>query len=151
TSTLRLCEGLLPSGQHANRIRPTGCGHLPCIRSVSMHDKSDVLSMASMARSNPHLAGVVSRVPKEGETDQDAREEDSCPAFGYLRGIRDTALAVELRLCDGNSEWHAYNRLESWRFNPSAGLLLKFTGGDVVTLVLIRGSNLDVTVNDGPV
>jgi hypothetical protein len=31
------------------------------------------------------------------------------------------------------------------RFNPSVGLLLKFTG-DVVTLVLIRGSNLDTVV-----
>jgi hypothetical protein len=37
--------------------------------------------------------------------------------------------------------------LVSWRFNPSVGLMLKFTG-DVVTLVLIRGSNLDALVND---
>ena len=38
----------------------------------------------------------------------------------------------------------------SWQFNPSAGLLLKFTG-DVVTLVLIRGSNLDALVKDGAI
>ncbi|MBX9581875.1 MAG: hypothetical protein K2X87_16345 [Gemmataceae bacterium] len=36
------------------------------------------------------------------------------------------------------------------RFNPSVGLLLKFTG-DVVTLVLVRGSNLDAPVGGGEV
>jgi hypothetical protein len=75
-------------------------------------------------------------------------EEGSCPAFGYLRGLRERALAIEFRFRDGNSEWHDYGCLISWKFNPSAGILLKFTGGDVVTLVLIRGSNLDALVNN---
>jgi hypothetical protein len=77
-------------------------------------------------------------------------EEDSCPAFGFLRGIRERALAVEFRFRDGNSEWHAYSCLVSFRHDPSAGLLLKFTG-DVVTLVLISGSNLDAAVGEGQV
>jgi hypothetical protein len=84
---------------------------------------------------------------QEKQPDKDA-EEEFCPAFGYLRGIRDRALAVEFRFRDGNSEWHAYGCLTAWRFNPSAGVLLKFTGGDVVTLVLICGSNLDALVNN---
>jgi hypothetical protein len=73
-------------------------------------------------------------------------DEDECPAFGYLRGIRDRALAVEFRLRTGNREYFAYSHLASWRYNPSLGLLLKFTD-DVLTLVLIRGSNLDALVN----
>ena len=51
-----------------------------------------------------------------------------------------------MRFRNGNSEWFPYSLLGPWRYNPSAGLLLKFTG-DLVTLVLIRGSNLDAPVN----
>src|SRR5262249_1682251 len=40
-----------------------------------------------------------------------------------------------------------YSLLGPWRFNPSVGLLLRYSG-DNVTLVLIRGSNLDAVVND---
>ncbi len=78
-------------------------------------------------------------------------EEESCPAFGFLRGLDARALAVEFRLRTGDSEWFAYSCLVSWRFNPSVGLLLKFTGGDVGSLVLIRGSNLDAPVGQAQV
>ena len=73
-------------------------------------------------------------------------EEDECRAFGYLRGVRDRALAIELRLRTGDREYFPYSHLVSWRYNPSVGVLLKFTD-DVVTLVLIRGSNFDALVN----
>jgi hypothetical protein len=85
--------------------------------------------------------------PQEKQPDKDA-EEEFCPAFGYLRGIRDRALAIEFRYRDGNRDYFPYSHLGPWRFNPSVGLLLKFTGGDVVTLVLIHGSNLDALVNN---
>jgi hypothetical protein len=78
-------------------------------------------------------------------------EEDFCPAFGFLRGLDARAQAVEFRLLGGNSEWFAYNCLVSWRLNPSVGLLLKFTSGDGVSLVLIHGSNLDVPVGQAQV
>jgi len=74
-------------------------------------------------------------------------EVGECAAFGFLRGLDARALAVEFRFLNGNCETFSYNLLASWRFNPSAGLLLKFTS-DVVTLVLIRGSNLDAVVSD---
>jgi hypothetical protein len=77
-------------------------------------------------------------------------DEDSCPAFGFLRGQHEKAVLVEFRLRNGNSEWLAYSCLVSFRHNPSAGLLLRFTG-DVVTLVLVSGSNLDVPVGEGTV
>ena len=69
-------------------------------------------------------------------------------AFGYLDGPRDQATALEIRFRDGNCVWFAYHWLGTWRFNPSEGLLLKFSG-DLVYLVLIRGSNFDQPLNDG--
>ena len=76
--------------------------------------------------------------------------EASCKAFGYLRGIRDSATSVEFRFLDGNSTWFPYGWMGTWQFNPSEGLLLKFSG-DLVYLVLIRGSNLDKPLNEGAI
>lgn len=76
--------------------------------------------------------------------------EVSCGAFGYLRGIRDLPGSVEFRFRDGNSAWFPYGWLGPWRYNPSEGLLLKFSG-DLVYLVLIRGSNLDKPLNEGAI
>ena len=97
---------------------------------------------------NPHLAGHTGHLPKK---EADAEEsEASCAAFGYLRGIADRANAVEFRFRDGNSVWFPYGWLGTWRYNPSEGLLLKFSG-DLVYLVLIRGSNLDKPLNEGSI
>ena len=84
---------------------------------------------------------------KEGEAEE---TEISCGAFGYLRGIRDLPGSVEFRFRDGNSAWFPYGWLGPWRYNPSEGLLLKFSG-DMVYLVLIRGSNLDKPLNEGAI
>jgi hypothetical protein len=86
--------------------------------------------------------------PKKGVEAEDG--EASCAAFGYLRGIRDRASAVEFRFRDGNSAWFPYGWLGPWRYNPSEGLLLKFSG-DMVYLVLIRGSNLDMPLDEGSI
>jgi hypothetical protein len=94
-------------------------------------------------KGNPHLAsklaGTGTRPPEGGE--------GACPAFGYLRGLHERASAVEFRTKGGNSMWFPYNWLGTWKFDPSVGLLLKFSG-DLVYLVLIRGSNLDRPVED---
>ncbi len=97
---------------------------------------------------NPHLAGRNSYVPKK-EQEADGIEV-SCGAFGYLRGLRERADALEFRFRDGNRMWFPYTWLGTWKFNPSAGLLLKFTG-DLVYLVLIRGSNLDRPLTDSTI
>jgi hypothetical protein len=76
--------------------------------------------------------------------------EASCAAFGYLRGIQDKAAAMEFRFRDGISICFPYAWLGTWQYNPSEGLLLKFSG-DLVYLVLIRGSNLDRPLNDGAI
>jgi hypothetical protein len=109
-----------------------------------MPDSSEALSIP---RSNPHLASRTGWLRSQPEVRRDD-DEESCPAFGFLRGVNERSLAVEMRFRGGDREWFPYSLLASWRYNPSAGLLLKFTG-DVVTLVLIRGSNLDAPVNQG--
>jgi hypothetical protein len=76
--------------------------------------------------------------------------EDSCPAFGFLRGIRDSATDIEFRFRDGTSTFFPYSLMGTWRYNPSEGILLKFSG-DLVYLVLIRGSNLDQPLNEGSI
>ncbi len=76
--------------------------------------------------------------------------EASCVAFGYLRGIREQANAVEFRFRDGNSVFFPYSIMGSWKHNPSEGLLLKFSG-DLVYLVLIRGSNLGQRLKEGAI
>jgi hypothetical protein len=88
--------------------------------------------------------------PKPPKKESDETGEASCAAFGYLRGIRDASASLEFRLKSGNSMWFPYSWLGSWRFNPSEGLLLKFSG-DGVLLVLIRGSNLDKPLADGSI
>jgi hypothetical protein len=55
---------------------------------------------------------------------------------------------IEFRLRNGNSASFAYGWLGQVRFNPSVGMLLKFSGEEV-TLVWITGSNLDAYVGAG--
>ena len=91
------------------------------------------------------LRGILELKEAEGDG-----EEASCKAFGYLRGIEDKAEALELRFQSGDSMWFPYGWLGTWQYSRSQGLLLKFSG-DVVYLVLIRGSNLDQPLTDGSV
>jgi len=77
-------------------------------------------------------------------------EEASCKAFGFLRGVQDRALAVRFCFRSGNSICLPYTWLGPWEYNPSVGVLVKFTG-DAVLLVLIRGSNLDAQVGGASV
>ena len=95
-----------------------------------------------------HLAGYGATHDKK-EPEPEAGEA-SCAAFGYLRGIRERADAIEFRFRDGNSVWFPYGWLGTWKLNPSEGLLLKFSG-DLVYLVLIRGSNLDRPLTDSTI
>jgi hypothetical protein len=83
------------------------------------------------------------------DSDSDASVA-SCKAFGYLRGIRDSATSIEFRLRDGNSTFFPYSWMGPWRYNPSEGMLLKFSG-DLVYLVLIRGSNLAKPLSEGAI
>jgi hypothetical protein len=87
--------------------------------------------------------------PGKKEAEMDGVEA-KCEAFGYLRGLRDASASVEFRFRTGNSMWFPYHLLGPWQYNPSEGLLLKFSG-DLVYLVLIRGSNLDKPLSEGAI
>ena len=103
-----------------------------------MSDKS----VTDWLQKNVHFAGHAEALKKETEA-----EEVSAAGFGYLRGIRDRASTVEFRFRDGNTMWFPYAWLGPCKYDPSEGLLLKFSG-DLVYLVLIRGSKLDEPINN---
>jgi hypothetical protein len=85
--------------------------------------------------------------PKDSAVDG---AEGCCKAFGYLRGLRSSASSLEFRFRSGNSVWFPYGWMGPWQYNPSEGLLLKFSG-DLVYLVLIRGSNLAKPLSEGTI
>jgi hypothetical protein len=65
---------------------------------------------------------------------------DDLGAFGWLRGVRDRAIMLELRHKDGRVTALGYAWLERADFDPSEGITLRFTGQ---TTVRIAGSNLN--------
>lgn len=71
-----------------------------------------------------------------------ADEDDTIevPGFGWLRGIRDTAIMLEIRHRDSHITAFSYNVLDRAEFDPSDGITLKFAG----VLVRITGRNLNV-------
>jgi hypothetical protein len=99
----------------------------------------------SDGRPTPRPPAARAPAPPPARGKEPESDEEACAAFGYLRGLQDRALEVEFRRRDGTSEAYPYSCLASRRFDPSVGLLLKYTA-DVVTLVLICGSNLDMPV-----
>lgn len=98
---------------------------------------------------NPPPSGLTG-ILQSKEADSNELEA-SCRAFGYLRGPRDQSAAIEFRFRDGNSMWFPYSYMGTWQYNPSEGILVKFSGGFLVYLVLIRGSNLDRPLKEGAV
>jgi hypothetical protein len=96
----------------------------------------------------PSLPGLGGSGPRPAGEPPEEGEEAACRAFGFLRGQRDRALMVEFRLVSGDTEAYPYSLLGPIRYNPSAGLLLRFAG-DLITLVLIRGSNLGAAIAGG--
>lgn len=72
-------------------------------------------------------------------TTPESEEIDDFLAFGMLRGIRDRAVMLELRLRDGTILGLHYSWLERAEFDPSTGITLTF-GGHTVT---ITGRNLN--------
>jgi hypothetical protein len=70
----------------------------------------------------------------------DVNEVDDLGSFGFLRGVKDRAAMLELRLKDGNSVAFDYGWLRKAEFNPSDGIVLHFGGTDTVRII---GRNLN--------
>lgn len=60
-------------------------------------------------------------------------------SFGWLRGIRDRAIMLEIRHKDGKISAFGYAWLDSAEFDPSEGITLRFSG----KTVKIAGRNLN--------
>lgn len=76
---------------------------------------------------------------KEAETAAETDPTDDLGAFGWLRGIRDRAIMLQLRKKDGNIDAPSYGLLERAEFDPSEGITLHFVGQKI----RIRGRNLN--------
>src|SRR5258707_872219 len=72
-------------------------------------------------------------VPVESEV------TDDFGSFGWLRGIRERAIMLELRRRDGSIAALGYSWLERAEFDPSDGIVLYFGG----RTVKIAGQNLN--------
>ncbi len=79
----------------------------------------------------PHGAGAVP-VLDEGDI-------DDLGCFGWLRGIRDRALSLELRLANGNIVAVPYHTIERFEFDPSEGIVLTVAGSKI----RLQGRNLN--------
>jgi hypothetical protein len=60
--------------------------------------------------------------------------------FGWLRGMREVALMLEVRHRDGHISAFSYATLDRAEFDPSEGITLHFGGKEVK----IKGRNLNV-------
>jgi hypothetical protein len=69
----------------------------------------------------------------------DVEATDDLGAFGWLRGVRERALMLELRKKNGNILAVGYSWLEKAEFDPSEGITL-FISGQKIT---IKGRNLN--------
>ncbi|MBE7508531.1 MAG: hypothetical protein HS101_19925 [Planctomycetia bacterium] len=72
----------------------------------------------------------------------DEPEIDDLGCFGWLRGIRDRALAVELRQANGNIVAIPYHGIERFDFDPSEGITLAVGGGKI----RLKGRNLNAEI-----
>ena len=72
----------------------------------------------------------------------DLEGTEDCGCFGYLRGLRERAVMLELRKRNGNILAIAYSWIDRIEFNPSEGVTISAAG----TTVRIRGQNLNAEV-----
>jgi len=72
----------------------------------------------------------------------DSDSMDDLGAFGWLRGIRDRAVSLELRRKDGSILAVSYGYVEKAQFDPSEGITI-FAGGQKIR---IKGRNLNTDI-----
>ena len=80
-----------------------------------------------------------------GSVEIESESLENCGAFGFLRGIHERSLMLELRHKDGNIEGFPYAWLTRASFDPSEGITLRF-GAETIKITG-RNLNLDVRPN----
>lgn len=88
----------------------------------------DVLNRYSAKRSDTN-----------GHSEDEGDALDDLGSFGWLRGVRDRAIMLEVRHKDGKISAFGYSWLESAEFDPSDGITLSFSG----KTLKVAGSNLN--------
>ena len=68
-----------------------------------------------------------------------ARDDDDFGAFGWLRGVQERAIMLEIRRKDGSITARGYSWLQGADFEPSTGITLNFSGEKIT----IAGRNLN--------
>ena len=76
---------------------------------------------------------------------EESETTDDLGAFGWLRGVRDRAVMLELRKKNGNVLAVGYGWLERVEFAPSEGITLHLVGQKI----RIKGRNLNGEVRPG--
>ena len=85
------------------------------------------------------LQKYTGRRPEDLAFERQTDDVDGTGAFGWLRGIRDRAVMLELRKKDGSILALSYSWLERAEFDPSKGITLHMAG----RAVRIKGRNLN--------
>lgn len=73
---------------------------------------------------------------------QDSEGLEDFGAFGWLRGIRDRAIMLEIRHRDGRVTAFGYAWLDAVEFDPSEGISFRFSG----KRIQIIGSHLNTEI-----
>lgn len=77
--------------------------------------------------------------PDAPKPESETEEAEDCGCFGWLRGVRDRSIMLELRKKDGHILAVGYSWLERVEFDPSEGITLHLPGQKVK----ITGSGLN--------
>ncbi len=78
------------------------------------------------------------RLRRASPADDDPDAADDLGAFGFLRGVKERAVVLDLRFRTGTRVAFPYTLLERVSFDPSDGISLRFLGATVT----VRGRNL---------
>lgn len=86
---------------------------------------------------------VLTKYTRKPDDSGEATEADEdLGAFGWLRGMRERSVMLELRHKDGNITAIGYAYIEKMEFDPSAGITLHALG----KVIRIQGRNLNTEV-----
>lgn len=86
------------------------------------------------------LDKYVNRQSTSGDGGHEELEAEDCGSFGWLRGIRDRAVMLELRKKDGHILAVGYAWIERIEFMPEDGIVLHLPG----RTIKIQGSGLNI-------
>ena len=89
-----------------------------------------------------HLEEYASKRNQNGSASPEVEAADDFGAFGWLRGVQDRAIMLEIRHKDGSVTAKGYSWLQSAEFDGSNGIMLNFSG----ETIRISGRNLNAEV-----